>query len=88
MNVVFRTSFARDLKKIKDSRTIDAIRKSIAAVGSADGIREIPNCKKLAGTHDCYRIRIGEYRIGIVVAKDTAEFVRCLNRREMYRYFP
>ena len=44
--------------------------------------------KKISGTTDFYRIRVGDYRIGIVAGDDEAEFVRCLPRRDLYRYFP
>jgi len=32
--------------------------------------------------------RIGEYRIGVALEGSEVEFVRCLNRRDLYRYFP
>ena len=35
-----------------------------------------------------YRIRVGDYRLGLVFDGGTMTFVRCLNRREIYRYFP
>ena len=35
-----------------------------------------------------YRIRIGNYRIGIEVNEDVIEVMRVLHRREFYRYFP
>ena len=36
-----------------------------------------------------YRIRIGDYRIGIEVsAGEEVEMMRVLHRREFYRYFP
>lgn len=35
-----------------------------------------------------YRIRVGEYRIGMAVNENTVIFVRVLNRKEIYRYFP
>jgi mRNA interferase RelE/StbE len=31
---------------------------------------------------------VGDYRIGISVEGDEVEFVRCLHRRDIYRYFP
>ena len=35
-----------------------------------------------------YRIRFGNYRIGIEVEGNTVEVMRVLHRREFYRYFP
>ena len=35
-----------------------------------------------------YRIRIGDYRVGIEVNGDVIEVMRVLHSREFYRYFP
>jgi len=35
-----------------------------------------------------YRIRVGNYRIGIEIQGDKVEIMRVLNRKEFYRYFP
>ncbi len=40
----------------------------------------------MSGTANFYRIRVGEYRIGIVVEGDRVDFVRCLPRRDLYRF--
>ena len=34
-----------------------------------------------------YRMRVGDYRIGIAVEEDEVEFVRFLHRHDVYRYF-
>jgi mRNA-degrading endonuclease RelE of RelBE toxin-antitoxin system len=34
------------------------------------------------------RIRLGEYRLGFVFESGAVTFVRCLHRKEIYRYFP
>jgi mRNA interferase RelE/StbE len=39
-------------------------------------------------TEFTYSIRIGDYRIGLALEKDTLVFVRCLHRKEIYRFFP
>ena len=44
--------------------------------------------KKLSGGGDYYRIRVGDYRTGIALEGETVAFVRCLHRKEIYRYFP
>lgn len=88
MKVVFRQSFERDLKKIKDRSMLDRVRQVIELIEAADNLQEMPNVKKLTGSKSFFRIRIGEYRIGIFLDADEVEFVRCLHRRDMYRYFP
>lgn len=88
MNTSFRKSFSRDLKKIKDEDVLTRVREAIEEVEEAGELNDLNNVKKLSGTSDCYRIRIGDYRIGIVCEGETVEFVRCLPRRDLYRYFP
>lgn len=35
-----------------------------------------------------YRIRIREYLLGLEVEDGTVTMIRCLHRKEVYRYFP
>ncbi|MCI0640733.1 MAG: type II toxin-antitoxin system mRNA interferase toxin, RelE/StbE family [Gemmataceae bacterium] len=88
MNTAFRKSFARDLKKIKGNDIRERVQEVIEQVDEATELLGSRNLKKMTGTANYYRIRIGDYRIGVVVEGDTVEFVRCLSRRDLYRYFP
>lgn len=88
MNVQFRASFAKDLRKIKDKTMLKRIRETIEQTEQAQLLQDIPNLKKLKGGGNYYRIRVGEYRIGIVIEDNILTFVRCLSRKEIYRYFP
>ena len=57
---------------------------------SLNNLSQIPNLKKLKGQKNkiYYRSRIGNYRVGLIIKQDIVVFVRFLNRREIYRYFP
>lgn len=88
MKVLFRKSFLKDVRTIKDRRLLDRIREVIVEVEQAQKLTEIPNLKKLKGDGHYYRIRTGEYRLGLRIEADTVTFVRVLNRKEIYRYFP
>ncbi|MCH7687394.1 MAG: type II toxin-antitoxin system RelE/ParE family toxin [Planctomycetes bacterium] len=88
MNVAFRRSFVRDLKKIKDRQILDRVDDVIQQVEAADSRQNITALKKLSGKDNYYRIRIGDYRIGLVWKKGLVEFIRCLSRRDIYREFP
>jgi mRNA interferase RelE/StbE len=35
-----------------------------------------------------YRIRLGDYRVGLKIENNTVCFVRFLHRKDIYRYFP
>ncbi|MFO8232672.1 MAG: type II toxin-antitoxin system RelE/ParE family toxin [Longimonas sp.] len=89
MKTAFRKSFQRDLKNLKKDREMRGrIRGKIEEVEASGSLQDLPSVKKLSGGEALYRIRVGDYRIGIAVEQDTVVFVRCLHRREIYRYFP
>ena len=88
MELEFRDSFLKDVKRIKETR----VKKKIAAVISdaqkATSLLDLINVKKLDGSNTYYRIRVGDYRVGIKLQDKTLIFMRCLNRKDIYRYFP
>jgi mRNA interferase RelE/StbE len=51
---------------------------------------ELGFLQKMKGYPDKYKIRMGDYRIGITVEKSTKTLVceRIAHRREIYRIFP
>jgi mRNA interferase RelE/StbE len=69
-------------------RALSRIRQTIEEVEAAAGLGDVSGVRKVSGGEDFYRIRVGSYRIGLAVEGDHVTFVRCLHRREMYRYFP
>jgi mRNA interferase RelE/StbE len=88
MKATFRKSFARDLRKVKSQPVRERVLAAIANVEAATNLRAIRNLKKLSGTGDYYRIRVGDYRIGLAIEGDIVDFVRCLPRQDLYRFFP
>ena len=88
MKVEFRKSFEKDLLKILDAKMSERIQEIIEQVEGAENLSGVSNVKKLKGETDYYRIRVGDYRIGIKVKDDLVSFVRILHRKEIYRYFP
>jgi mRNA interferase RelE/StbE len=60
----------------------------IEQVEAAQTFQAMPNLKRLEARGKYFRIRLGDYRVGFVVEQGAVTFVRCLHRREIYRYFP
>lgn len=89
MKTAFRKSFAKDLKTHSRNRTLlTRIQKTILEIEVADSITTIKNLKKLKAEGSYYRLRVGNYRIGLVIENEIVTFVRALHRGEIYRYFP
>ena len=88
MKVVFLKKFSKDLDKIKKPKDRTAIIEIIESVKKAQSITEVPATKKLKGHEDAFRIRSGDYRIGVFVSGDSVEFARAANRKDIYKIFP
>lgn len=90
METEFKDSFLKDIRSIKDKKLLSRLEQFIVAVESIDNLSQIPNLKKLKGQKNkvYYRSRIGNYRVGLIIKQDIVVFVRFLNRKEIYRYFP
>ena len=54
----------------------------------ADDITAVSGVRRLRAEGQHYRIRIGDYRLGITMDGETAVLIRFLPRGEIYRYFP
>jgi mRNA interferase RelE/StbE len=88
VKVDFRDSFAKDLEGVKEKGLLSRVREIIEAVEKANSLVELPNLKKLKGGGNYFRIRVGDYRVGVALEADTVIFVRFLNRKDIYKYFP
>jgi len=84
----FKTSFSRDLKRIQNKTLFKQIQDIIQSIETARNIFEIRGIKKLQEKTHYYRIKLGDYRIGLIIEGEKASFVRVLHRREIYRHFP
>jgi len=88
LKVLFKSSFSADLRALKDISLLDRLQSLVASVESAKSLSEIPKLKKLRGGSAYYRVRLGDYRVGLAVEENAVVFVRVLHRRDVYRYFP
>ncbi|HKO97248.1 MAG TPA: type II toxin-antitoxin system RelE/ParE family toxin [Pyrinomonadaceae bacterium] len=88
MKVAFRESFLRDLRAIKDQGVLRRIRECIDSVEQVNKPSDLSNLKKLKAQGQYYRIRIGEHRVGLKIEGEIVTFIRVLNRKDIYKYFP
>ena len=89
MEVQYRQAFLKDMKQLKSSTSYQHIYKvAFTRLPEINTLEEISDIKPMRGYTGRYRIRIGDYRVGIEVNGDVIEVMRVLHRREFYRYFP
>ena len=89
MKVLYREAFLKDLKKLKGTHYYDKIKKLVfQTLPEVNSLSDAMGIKALKNAQNKYRIRVGDYRIGIKVENDTVEVMRVKHRKEFYRYFP
>lgn len=80
--------FEKDTDRIKDKKLLLRVAQVIGQVMEAESLEKISSIKKLQGYKEYYRIRIGDYRLGLRLENDSVIFERFLSRKDIYKYFP
>ncbi|MBE7629225.1 type II toxin-antitoxin system RelE family toxin [Tenacibaculum piscium] len=88
MNVIYLESLKKDLKKIKDKKLLKNLSEVFIKLEDVDDLLKISSVKKLSGHPDAYRIRIGDYRLGIYYNENEISIVRFVKRNDIYKIFP
>ena len=88
MKVEFLSKFVADLDKINVVHVKKTVIRTIELVESVNHLSEIPNLKKLKGHKSAFRIKIGDYRIGIFIKGRTVEMARVVHRKDIHKVFP
>ena len=87
MKYEYTNAFIKDVKK-SSPELQSQIRSLIEEIKRVERLAELPNVKKMKGFSSAFRLRLGEYRVGVFMQNDVLILVRVLHRREIYRYFP
>ena len=88
MKTNFTLKFSKDADKLRDTAVKTSVITVIEQVEAATKPTDIINLKKLKGHRTAYRIRLGDYRIGVFILHDTVEFARIVHRKDIYNVFP
>ena len=89
MKVLYRKLFLKDLKRLRKQPIYEQIAElAFTVLPEANQLRDVPGIKAMRRHPKRYRIRVGNYRIGIEAKGDTVEVMRMLPRGKFYRYFP
>ncbi len=88
MTFDFERSFTKEYERIKNPKLASEINEAISNVSKAKSIIEIKNLKKIVGHKTAYRIRTGDYRIGVFIENQTITFAAFDHRSKIYKRFP
>ena len=88
MTTIFAAKFDKDLDKIEDEAMLERIAQVIEQIEAAQKPADIHNIKKMKGFKNAFRVRIGNYRMGVLIEKDTVKIARIALRKDIYDVFP
>lgn len=88
MKTEFKASFLKCIHKIADNNLKAKIIECIQNVELTDNIKQINDLKKLKGHKSFYRIKLGDYRIGVKIDSEVVVFVTVAHRKDIYKLFP
>ena len=88
MITTFKSSFLRDIKKVRDKKAKALIKRVILSVETAKTLKDIPHLEGLVSTKPYYKIKTPPYRFGIAIDGNTVIFVKFGTRENFYRDFP
>jgi mRNA interferase RelE/StbE len=88
MKVIFRSSFLKDVKKLKSKSTTDLIHSVVENCEKATIIFDIKHCEPLQSKGKFFKLKYGQYRFGVYIDKGTVEFLKFGTRQNFYKDFP
>jgi len=88
MRVSFTKDFNTQLSELRDKKLTLAVKEAIENAEQAKSPWQIHALKKLKGHKSAYRIRCGNYRLGIFIEKNEVTFAAIASRKDVYKKFP
>lgn len=80
--------FSRDVRRLGPGQIRHRLDRTIQELIDSADISAVSGVRRLRAEGQHYRIRVGDYRLGITMDGETAVLRRFLPRGEIYRYFP
>ena len=88
MKVLYRSSFLKDIKKLKSIAIKNLIHSVIDDCEKAVIISDIKNCEPLQSRGKFFKLKYGQYRFGIHIDNGIIEFLKFGTRQNFYNDFP
>ena len=89
MKVIYTKTFLKDLSKVFPDKRRKQIEKFVfVELPGLSSIESAGNIEQMTGFKNYYKVRFGDFRVGMNKKDNTIEVLRVLNRKEIYKYFP
>lgn len=89
MNIEYNEQFLKDLKKLKNTASYPTIKRlCFEELPEYEALSSVSHVKKIRGYKSYYRIRVGDYRVGLKDEGNMIVLMRVMHRKDIYRVFP
>jgi len=88
MNILYSKKFLKDIEQINDKKLLNSISDIIDKIRPLQSMNEFPGLRKMVGYDNYYRIRTGNYRLGVKLENDIITLLRFKHRKDIYEVFP
>lgn len=88
MKLEVQKSFEKDISTIRDKKLAAQLNGLIEELEGCQTLSQIRHLKKMSAKGNYYRIRIGNYRLGLKAERHTLILLRFMHRKDIYSYFP
>ena len=91
MQIAYHKDFIKDLSKIRLQFVLDAVEERDKEIRECKSLAEfinLPSVTKLVNCKDYYRIKVGDYRIGVKIIDGIVHYSRFAIRSKIYQIFP
>ena len=88
MEIAFTKTFSKQIDELRDETLKSRLAQVVQNVILANTLQNIVNLKKMKGHQTAYRIKMGDYRVGLFFEEGTIIFAYLAHRKDIYNRFP
>ena len=89
MKIEYEKKFLKELSKLKDKNIQEEVEKFVFdKLPLFISLSDAQKIEKMSGYKEYYKIRFGNYRVGIKKENETIIIKTIKHRREIYKFFP
>jgi mRNA interferase RelE/StbE len=88
LNVLYRKKFLKELAALPSKYRIKIEHFVFTELVSVSSSSACAKMEKMKGYNDFYKVRFGNYRLGLKFENNKLICERVLHRRDIYKYFP
>lgn len=88
MKVVYSKKFLKELSKLPKKYRIQIEEFVFEKLPQLENVYESTKIESLKGYKNFYKVRFGNYRIGLKISKEILSVERVLHRKDIYKRFP